>query len=49
MFIIKSFEEIYSEELCKYCECTDYGFISVNTFESNLCYGVKCGEAYKNY
>ena len=37
------------DSLCKYCEITDYGSLSVNTNQFNLCEGVLCDDAYYNY
>ena len=37
------------EELCAHCPLTDYGTVSVNTNQYNLCEGASCAEAYENY
>lgn len=46
--MIKTQEEL-EDELCKYCPCTDYGYVEINTGPHNLCEGIGCNEAYKNY
>lgn len=42
-------ELVEDEILCKYCLCTDYGEVSVNTGPHNLCEGRYCNDAYKSY
>lgn len=41
--------EQLGDNLCKYCEITEYGLLSVNTNQFNLCEGVLCDDAYCNY
>lgn len=36
--------EDMAEELCEYCECTEFGLEEVNLCPEDL-----CNEAYKNY
>jgi hypothetical protein len=42
-------ELLDNEILCKYCPCTDFGEIDVNTGPHNLCEGRYCNDAYKSY
>lgn len=42
-------KEELEDELCKYCPCTDYGDTKINTGPHNLCEGIACDQAYKNY
>jgi len=43
-----TFEEL-GEDLCNFCECTDYGNHEMNNAPYNLCFGSQCDEAYQNY
>jgi len=45
---IKTFEQM-EDELCDYCECTEFGSCKVNTSPYNLCEGAWCDKAYDNY
>lgn len=46
--MVKSKDDL-DEELCLYCECTDYGDREINTNPHNMCGGVLCDIAYDNY
>lgn len=45
---IKPFEKM-EDELCEYCECTEFGSCKVNTGPYNFCEGAWCDKAYDNY
>ena len=44
----KTIEEL-AEDLCDYCEWTEYGHTKVNTGPWNLCEGARCEQAYQHY
>ena len=41
--------EQMAEELCEYCECTEFGLTVINNGPLNLCHSGWCDKAYKNY
>lgn len=41
--------ETYDYAICEYCRYTDYGTSPVNTGYWNLCEGMGCEEAIKDY
>jgi len=41
--------EAMEEDLCEYCECTEFGTTAVNTAPYNLCEGRGCKDAYDRY
>lgn len=41
--------EELGDNLCKYCELTEYGNKEINTNQFNLCEGICCDDAYSNY
>lgn len=45
---IKTFEQM-EDDLCNYCECTEFGSCKVNTSPYNLCEGRYCEKAYNYY
>jgi len=37
------------EDLCDYCECTEFGETKINTAPYDMCFGGYCDQAYENY
>jgi hypothetical protein len=42
-------KEDLAEDLCNYCELTDYGLTEINNAPWNMCEGICCDKAYENY
>lgn len=45
---IRTNDEV-GEDLCEYCELTEYGCRKINTGPWNLCEGIGCDKAYEEY